>query len=401
MMIGLRTSVFPSPRSAVVAWLLAPSRSIGPEGDAELRQSLFLRLEAVLVSAGLTLAVTGLASWHHPTWPFLCWLTLDIALASVRIPLVIHLMRCAGGNRRRIRPWTIDLFVWVGTLWSGMLGFGTMLCLATGNPGLSILAALIAMGTVGAQCARNPGAPRLNALQMALIVVPFSAGAATSTIPLAIYSAALIPLYFLGMINITRALHADYVSLMVARLDNRYRALHCPLTGLPNRTFFDERLVRSLNDVGRGMRRVVVMYLDLDGFKAVNDIHGHPAGDCLLREVGARLAAHVPPGALVARLGGDEFAVLLESDDAKAAEACARALIDAIVQPFVSGIGSVMVGVSVGIATGNDAERLVAHADAALYEAKRAGRGTFRWHWAEDTVAAQSLRDIALRMRVA
>lgn len=163
----------------------------------------------------------------------------------------------------------------------------------------------------------------------------------------------------------------------------RHAALHDPLTRLPNRAQFFQRLEAEM-----AAGSLAVLYLDLDGFKPINDTHGHGAGDELLRIVSARITAAVRPGDLVARLGGDEFAVLCSViSDSSEATAIAERLVTAVARPIKLAGGTVEIGVSVGIALGarrrdahDNGERLLEAADAALYEAKHAGRG--RWHLA-------------------
>lgn len=161
----------------------------------------------------------------------------------------------------------------------------------------------------------------------------------------------------------------------------RRAARRDPLTGLTNRTGFRE--VLEAVGIEGPEPRVGVLYVDLDGFKAVNDLHGHRAGDLVLTQVGQRMAAGLRPGDVVARLGGDEFAILCPAllDDA-AAVTIAERVVSALERPFrVAGL-EVTIGASVGIATtapgGLDAEALLDAADRALYRAKDAGRG--RWH---------------------
>ena len=161
----------------------------------------------------------------------------------------------------------------------------------------------------------------------------------------------------------------------VARL-----ARHDVLTGLPNRALFHETLERSLADIVQRGGACAVLYLDLDGFKSVNDSLGHQAGDELLRRVAAGLRGIAGDGA-VARLGGDEFAVLSDGGAAEAG-ALAERLIALFDSPFSVGGHRVGVGLSVGIALapehGTDAEPLYRRADLALYRAKAEGRGTYR-----------------------
>jgi diguanylate cyclase (GGDEF)-like protein len=157
------------------------------------------------------------------------------------------------------------------------------------------------------------------------------------------------------------------------------RALHDELTGLPNRTLFSDRLTVALKRTLRERSTVAVLYLDLDGFKPVNDRHGHMAGDMLLVEVAKRMQAVLRPADTVARLGGDEFAVLSEAvDDEAGAIRIAERLMAAIEEPFRIPGGVVTVSASVGIALAREPVPptvLLHAADAAMYVAKAKGGG--------------------------
>ena len=401
----LRPILLPAPRLAATAWLLSPLCSIGPEGDAELRQSLVRRLSAVMMSAVLGLFLATLAAVTHPEPALVGWLAFEGAVAAVRIPLIVGLMQFAGHAKdgQMVPSWHVDLFVAVGTLWSASLGIGGLLCLRTGDPGLALLIAFQAMGTIGAQGVRSPGTPRLNSVQMCLVVVPIMLGLWFTTIPLAPWTVVLGLPYLFGMISVTKQLHEDYVRMIVARIDNRHRALHCPLTELPNRAYFNEVLTAALAAAEITGRPVTAMYLDLDGFKRVNDERGHAVGDALLKQVAGRLRTWKRAETVVARLGGDEFAALLRNG--VDAEGAARAAIEALSRPYDLGSdGTATVGVSVGIARSTgaaDAEAVLSRADWALYAAKRAGKGTFRSYEAAGDPAADNgtLRDMARRMR--
>ena len=160
-----------------------------------------------------------------------------------------------------------------------------------------------------------------------------------------------------------------------------HRAYHDPLTGLPNRALLAERLQRALAPMDRSARPVAVLFLDLDGFKLVNDGLGHHEGDRLLMRVADRLSAYVPAGSTVARVGGDEFVILLEAvAGVWEAERVAERVIGAL-DPVVLNGKETFVSASVGIATGSpgraDADGLLRAADIALYRAKAAGRGTY------------------------
>lgn len=162
----------------------------------------------------------------------------------------------------------------------------------------------------------------------------------------------------------------------------RHMAHHDALTGLPNRVLFRERLDAALDAWSAGGPPPAVLYMDLDRFKEVNDRHGHGTGDELLAAVAARLRAEVRTSDTVARLGGDEFAVVLAGGDpATEAGVVASRIIASVSEPFRLATGFVTVGMSVGAAlpaAGSDARDVVARADEALYDAKRAGRGVYR-----------------------
>jgi diguanylate cyclase (GGDEF)-like protein len=170
------------------------------------------------------------------------------------------------------------------------------------------------------------------------------------------------------------------VSVKTAEL--RHLALHDGLTGLPNRALILDRVERALARARRQQTKFAVMFLDLDGFKAVNDTLGHAAGDQLLRAVSARLTGLLRAGDSVGRLGGDEFVVLAEGESLDAgAEVIAERIGEVLAAPFTLGEDrtSVEVRASIGIAIGAraSAEELLRDADIALYQAKDAGRGRY------------------------
>jgi len=160
------------------------------------------------------------------------------------------------------------------------------------------------------------------------------------------------------------------------------------LTDLPNRNLFNERLVASLQQAKRHKRQMVLMFLDLDHFKDINDTLGHSAGDKLLQDVARRLQGCVRAEDTLARLGGDEFTIIMnEVRQQKDSAAVAEKIIDVLASPFVLEGEEVFVTTSIGIAgypsCGSDPETLIRHADTALYRAKSEGRGNYRFFEAE------------------
>ena len=161
-----------------------------------------------------------------------------------------------------------------------------------------------------------------------------------------------------------------------------HRALHDPLTALPNRTLFVDRLELALTRLPRVETAVGVFFIDLDGFKPVNDTRGHDAGDKLLRDVGEKVRAVLRPSDTIARLGGDEFAVLSDAvaDTAQAQRIAGR---------IVAAVAETEVTASVGVALAREpvsAQSLTRAADTAMYVAKSAGGNG--WRLAAATAAA-------------
>lgn len=179
-------------------------------------------------------------------------------------------------------------------------------------------------------------------------------------------------------------IEADAVGAAIVQAANileqaRHLAHHDALTGLSNRLLFDEMLGHHLADLGRRGGALAVLALDLDGFKAVNDQHGHAAGDRVLRAVGARMLATLRAADVAARLGGDEFAVLIAPTDAHQAQQTALRLLAALSAPFEGPLPRISVSIGVALCDATEAgapdpATLMARADQALYEAKRSGK---------------------------
>ena len=183
-------------------------------------------------------------------------------------------------------------------------------------------------------------------------------------------------------------------------------AFHDPLTGLPNRTLLGEHLQLAVSRASRERRSVAVLFLDLDDFKVVNDSLGHGAGDELLKLVAERLTRRRRAADLLARQGGDEFLLLLtdlDGDPLPAALAAAEAMLAALAAPFRLGDTEFHVGGSIGISLfprdAPDAETLLAHADAAMYEAKGSARGDVRAWTGSDTARGADRLSRAARLR--
>jgi len=187
----------------------------------------------------------------------------------------------------------------------------------------------------------------------------------------------------------------DITALRAQEARLTFLAYHDPLTGLVNRAHFQEILETALQRAGRYHHGLAVLFVDLDGFKAVNDSLGHEAGDLLLQVVAQRLQSELRKSDSLARLGGDEFAVLLDQlPEPQHAAGIAQKLLEQLTRPIPLDGQCVYISGSIGIGCfpgdGEDAQTLLKHADIAMYRAKDALRNCFRFYSAEMGLRANS-----------
>ncbi|HLO75806.1 MAG TPA: sensor domain-containing diguanylate cyclase, partial [Magnetospirillum sp.] len=157
-----------------------------------------------------------------------------------------------------------------------------------------------------------------------------------------------------------------------------------PLTGLPNRSLFLDRLLQALVQAGRADKRAALLFLGLDGFKNINDTLGHTIGDKVLEEAARRFQSALRQGDTLARFGGDEFtAVLTAIETVDEVERVVRALLECLAEPFLVEAHQILISCSIGISLwpgdGEDVEALMRNSTSALRKAKDAGRNTFRF----------------------
>ena len=186
--------------------------------------------------------------------------------------------------------------------------------------------------------------------------------------------------------KLNESLKESNSKLQLANNELRQRAFADPLTNLPNRLLFEDRLIHALLRLERTNRssvkdRLGILFVDLDGFKPINDSFGHAAGDEILIGAAQRLLAQARSSDTVARVGGDEFLVLLEdAQDAAACMAVANRILKSLSQPFQLGNKELQITCSIGIVVfpdHGDRDHLIANADAAMYVAKRNGGNSF------------------------
>lgn len=170
--------------------------------------------------------------------------------------------------------------------------------------------------------------------------------------------------------------------LRAGQLSARRQALHDFLTGLPNRRLLQDRLEQACAAATRSGQHVVLLYLDLDNFKPVNDNHGHQAGDVVLRAVARRLRQAVRRSDTVARVSGDEFVLLLQDlASPREAEKVAEKVLRSFDLPIPAGQHAFTLGCSIGLARVDGAlDEALGRADLAMYQAKRNGKNSYRWY---------------------
>ncbi len=177
--------------------------------------------------------------------------------------------------------------------------------------------------------------------------------------------------------------------LITSNKQLRHVALHDPLTKLPNRNLFNDRLKHSINIAERENSQLAVFLIDIDKFKKINDTLGHLTGDAVLYELGERLCLSLRSSDTLARLGGDEFALVLPKISDETPELLAKKIISTLDAPFIFGDHSISVSASLGMAIypkhGVSSDVLLKHADSAMYTAKRCGSGYAIFDFTEDS----------------
>src|SRR5918998_1804381 len=178
-----------------------------------------------------------------------------------------------------------------------------------------------------------------------------------------------------------------------------HQAFHDPLTGLPNRALFMDRLEHAITRANRRGSKVAVLFMDLDNFKVINDSLGHKAGDLLLKAVAKRLEVNLRPEDTAARLGGDEFTILVEDvtnvgDVAQMAERIAEILQPPFILEEQEVFATVSIGIALNISTQEQPEDLLRHADLAMYRAKH--RGKARYEMFEPSMDAKAVERLML-----
>lgn len=372
----LRGSIgnFTLPRWRLTRWLT----DSGEETPAAIRHaliaSLFGSLPIYIGGVINSLLITAFIAARHPDPEFFVWLVLEFMVCSIRLGFLLHAHFAAVRGRRTYT----DIYLVLGFLWASSVGFGSYITIMSGDWLASAVVCLSAAAMVGGTCFRNFGAPRMVAGMIIVSLGPIAVAATMSGQPILLLTLVQVPLYFGSMTVASYRLNDMLVSTMVAERKNDHLARHDHLTGLLNRAGLMHEMALRLSRNGGYVDGWALFYLDLDGFKEVNDRYGHGVGDQLLQLVAGRLQGFALPGSFIARIGGDEFVILCGIGDKAAAQLIAeRIVLEICTAQYEIGPCSAQVGVSIGIALqpehGRDVETLLHAADTALYDAKTSG----------------------------
>ena len=362
-------------------WLTAPVDIDVPEIRERLVRSMFERRLA-LVFGALIAIITGVTAFSvtGAFWP-IAWIVAELALFGLRNENIDRIADAGPDERER----TYARLVFCGLCWSFTFGLGNFACAASGNVLLMVMAAINIAGAAGNIASRNAPLPRFGAIAMGLSGLPFGVGLFLSGTPDMIVGLLMTPVWIGGMMLVMMQNHQIMLRMIKAERTNHRAARTDPLTELPNRIRLEERLAELCKNRSEhpGFSPFAVLCLDLDGFKAVNDRHGHSAGDALLRAIAGRVKQSIRGRDIACRVGGDEFVLLLPDTTAAEVTFVAARLIADISRPVDVGIGQlVRIGASIGSAVATEPDErpqdLLDRADQALYSAKAAGKGVHR-----------------------
>ena len=360
------------PRWTVTRWLVECAGVVPAEIRPSLVQGLYGSLPIFLGGVFNTILVSSIVAVRIPTPPFLIWAALEIGLAALRLPLLVKGSRAAQSGKRA----HIDLYILAAVCWAGSVGYGCFISLLSGDWLAATLVMLSAAAMTGGVAFRNFSAPRLVMVMIMLSLGPCAIAGVMSGELIMFATALQMPMYIYAMTHAAYRLNAMLVQTMRSERENGRRARQDTLTGLLNRAGLEDIITRRADGTNSG---ATLFYIDLDGFKAINDTLGHAAGDQLLVEVSQLMRQVTPATDVVARIGGDEFIVLSDQMNPDMACQTAQRLIDTLsCKPFRLNNTNVSVAASVGISirsgTLSDLSALMLEADRALYDAKLTGR---------------------------
>jgi diguanylate cyclase len=367
--------------------------------------------------AGMGLVFIGVTALAAYEWSDLVYAALAIAAALVTaarvLVLTVYERARPVADVDRLRRWE-RWYAWGNYAFACLLALLNIHALSYHNPILHLITVSLVFGFGAGVVSRISVRPLICVVSLLLATVPTVAALAVHAltdhgaalhIQLFAIEAVLVAMITALSLQTVAHLHGSAVQHHIARHDMAQLAKRDALTGLPNRLLLRERFQDASLASARTDARLAVHFIDLDGFKAVNDGHGHPAGDSVLEQVSRRLESAVRADDTVARLGGDEFIVLqVDIDQESEAEMLARRIIKKLSASYEVDGKSMHISASIGIAMmpeyGPDLERLLSCADAALYRSKGSGKGRLHFCVREDAAStrpAAAERPVRLR----
>lgn len=381
----LSGQVYSAPRWRVMRWIAEPGRDVPPEIREALVGSFFGTLSIFFGGILNTLMVATVITVHLRRPEFVVWLGIECLICVLRIVVLLRARR----NAREGRPTPTDWHMLLTLAWAASVGLGAYLSVISGDWLSAAMACLSAAAMCGGICFRNYGAPRMTAAMIMLSLGPICAGAIVAHEPLFLLTLLQLPVYVISMTSASFRMNAMVVATMRSERENAHRARHDSLTGLLNRASLLADIREASAQRMAAGRFLTLLYLDLDGFKPVNDSFGHGSGDELLIRVGERLRGAVPGRGRVYRIGGDEFVIVLRNESEQSVQALAGELLREVSAPYTLSSGHpARMGVSIGIAhvrpEGLTADDILHLADRALYRAKAQGKGQFQFATSED-----------------
>jgi len=381
--------VYSLPRWRLTRWLVDAGPGIPDDIRQALIASLFSGLPVFFGGAVNVIAVAGAIALKTQKPVFIAWFVFEVIICAMRLVVLLIARQAALEGRKT----PTDLYLMLGLAWSCGVGYGVLTSMASADWLIASAACLSGAAMVGGICLRNFGAPRLASAMILTSIGPSLAGAALSGEPLYFIVFIQAPMYFFAMSAGAFRLNKMLVTSMLAERENDHRARHDSLTGLSNRHGLVNVANAKLTAARGNGRSLSLLFIDLDGFKAVNDTYGHAAGDTLLKLVAERLRQMLGADDIAARIGGDEFVMLVDDRNEAETLVLAETLIAEVSSSYDLGGGATAnISLSIGIAMapehGASIEALLAAADAALYEAKSQGKGRYCMTSVSTNVAA-------------